>query len=356
MDDMIEMIKAVEAKIDSLQKGDPRIAELETKLAALQDDFRRAAQKPAAAEKADASAGAEFVKSEAYKAFSEGRAGRARVFLKNTISAPAVPFARVAPALPRKELMVEDVLPAFSTAANLVEYVRETAFTNNAAATTEGAAKPESAITYENVQAPVQVVAHWLKITKQLAADAPALAQYINARMLQGLADKVEAEILVGSGTAPHLKGLFATGNYTVHGLTQGTNETNLDLIRKSAMKVRVAGFRPNIVIMNPADFDANVMGLKTTDGIYLVSNPTSDDVPTVWGLRVVLSSNVTAGKFLVGDSSMANIWNRAGAVIELFEQDEDNVQKNLITVRAERRLALSVEAPAAFVGGDLWS
>ena len=56
MDDMIEMIKAVEAKIDSLQKGDPRIAELETKLAALQDDFRRAAQKPAAAEKADASA------------------------------------------------------------------------------------------------------------------------------------------------------------------------------------------------------------------------------------------------------------------------------------------------------------
>lgn len=356
MDEMIKMIQAVEAKIDALKEGDPRIAELETKLAALQDDFRRAAQKPVAVEKAEETVGEAFTKSDAYQSFAEGRASRARVFLKNTVSAPVVPYAKVAPQLPRPDLMVEDALPAFATAANLIEYARETAFTNNAAATTEGAAKPESAITYETIQAPVQVVAHWLKITKQLAADAPALAQYINARMLQGLAAKVEAEILTGSGTAPHLKGLFATGNYTAHGLTQGTGETNLDLIRKSAVKVRVAGFRPNIVLMNPSDFDAEVMGLKTTDGIYIVSNPTSDDVPSVWGLRVVLSSAITAGQFLVGDSSMAAVWNRQGAVIELFDQDEDNVQKNLVTVRAERRLALSVEAPAAFVGGALWS
>lgn len=355
MDDMLEMIKAVEAKIDSLKEGDPRIATLETKLAALQDDFRRASQKPAAVEKTESSIGDEFVKSEAYKAFSEGRAGRARVFLKNTISAPTVSYKRVAPQLPRPELMVEDALPAFATSANLIEYARESGYTNNAAATAEGAAKPESAITYTNVQAPVQVVAHWLKITKQLAADAPALAQYINARMLQGLAAKVEGEIIAGSGVAPHLSGLFTAGNYTAHGLTQGTGETNLDLIRKCAVAVRTNGYRPNIVLMNPGDFDAEVMGLKTTDGIYIVANPTSDDAPSIWGLRVVLSSAITSGNFLVGDSSMAAVWNREGAVVELFDQDEDNIQKNLITVRAERRLALSIESVTAFVGGALW-
>ena len=49
-----------------------------------------------------------------------------------------------------------------------------------------------------------------------------------------------------------------------------------------------------------------------------------------------------------------ATLWDRSGTTIEVFEQDGDNVQKNLITVRAERRLGLSVERPEAIAGGSL--
>ena len=39
---------------------------------------------------------------------------------------------------------------------------------------------------------------------------------------------------------------------------------------------------------------------------------------------------------------------------VEMFEQDMDNVHKNLVTVRAERRLGFGVERPKALCGGDL--
>ena len=37
-----------------------------------------------------------------------------------------------------------------------------------------------------------------------------------------------------------------------------------------------------------------------------------------------------------------------------MFEQDSDNVQRNLYTVRVECRMAFAVENAACFVGGAL--
>ena len=49
-----------------------------------------------------------------------------------------------------------------------------------------------------------------------------------------------------------------------------------------------------------------------------------------------------------------ATLWPRQGMTVEMFEQDMDNVQKNLVTIRAERRLGFGVERPKALCGGDL--
>ena len=47
-------------------------------------------------------------------------------------------------------------------------------------------------------------------------------------------------------------------------------------------------------------------------------------------------------------------IYNREGVVVEMSDSDSDNFTKNLITIRAERRLALATERPAAVRAGDL--
>ena len=57
----------------------------------------------------------------------------------------------------------------------------------------------------------------------------------------------------------------------------------------------------------------------------------------------------------MVGDfTQAATLWTRQGMTVELFEQDVDNVQKNLVTIRAERRLGFGIERVSALVGGDL--
>ena len=104
---------------------------------------------------------------------------------------------------------------------------------------------------------------------------------------------------------------------------------------------------------MNPLDW-ADLTLAKKTDGSYLLANPASTTQEVIWGVPVVLSASVDTGKFMVGDFfAAATIYTHSGTVIEIFEQDGDNVQKNLLTIRAECRKALAVEVPAALIGGS---
>jgi hypothetical protein len=52
--------------------------------------------------------------------------------------------------------------------------------------------------------------------------------------------------------------------------------------------------------------------------------------------------------------SQAATLHTREGIAVDLSDSDGDNFTKNLITIRAERRLALTVEKPAAARYGDL--
>ena len=61
-------------------------------------------------------------------------------------------------------------------------------------------------------------------------------------------------------------------------------------------------------------------------------------------------ADNVAVGAF----GSAATLYNREGVVVEMSDSDSDNFTKNLITLRAERRLALATERPAAIRAGDL--
>jgi HK97 family phage major capsid protein len=71
------------------------------------------------------------------------------------------------------------------------------------------------------------------------------------------------------------------------------------------------------------------------------------------FGVRVVLSNNMTSGKFLIGAlNSSAMVYNRQGAVIEMGYINDD-FTKNLVTIRAEERLGLGVERPTGILYGN---
>lgn len=312
------------------------------------------------------SLGQMFVESKEYNNFKLGQSSRVRVTLaegdttttptNSPISTPTngVPKDRVAgiiasPAIPA---VVGALLNSGTTTSNMIEYLKQTDEDNNAAETAEGAKKPYSTFEFATETAPVRTIAHITRITRQLADDLPALAAFIDNRMAKGVEDRVEAQIIKGDGTGQNLGGLFKTGNYTDHGYKTTDKFSKLDILKKCIARLQAAGYRPQAVLMNPLDW-ADLTLAKKTDGSYLLGNPANSAQDVVWGVPVVLSASVTSGDFMVGDFfAAATVYTRQGTVVEIFEQDGDNVEKNLLTIRAECRKALAVEVPAALIGG----
>lgn len=305
--------------------------------------------------------GERMVASDGYKGFLAGTVRKVSLAAASPVVTPdgAVPadFQGVK-AEPTLAASVKAAFPHVTTTSNSISWLQEKEFTNNAAAQTEGSVKGESKAEFEEKDAPVRTIAHFIRITKQLAEDAPALAAYINTRMTYLLDREIEDQLLNGTGTSPNLSGIFASGNYVAHGVSYDNvpeDFTVLDLIRRCATKINAAGYRANTLFINPMDFDT-LRGMKDANGQYLMGTPMQDNASVrPWGLAVCESSNVAEGKFMVADTRMgATIYDRQGITLEMFEQDSDNVQKNLVTIRAECRMAFAIESVNCFVGGDL--
>lgn len=314
-------------------------------------------------EPANQSWGAQFTNSDSYKSFVSGQTSRARFEVQNnTLTGSDVNVApdRKPGVVPgaSQMLTLESFLPTMPTTSNAIEYTREATFVNNAAETAEGVAKPESDITWSLQTMPVSTVAHWIKISKQLAADNAALAAYVNARMIYGVNRRVETQLAVGNATAPNLSGLFRVGNFTAHGYADaalGTTFKKLVLIRKIIADLKVVGYQADAILLNPADWATIEIELLTTTGMQARVSVDSMGVTRLFGLPVIEAVGVAADTFLVGSfREGCTLHNRQGVMVELSEHDTDNFVKNLVTIRAERRLALCVEVPAAIRGGDL--
>lgn len=253
---------------------------------------------------------------------------------------------------------MEQLIPSTTTSSNAIEFTRENVFTNNAAEAAEGATKAESALTWTLVNMPVSTVAHWIKISKQLAADAPALAAYVNTRMRYGVNQKVDVQLVVGDGTAPNISGTYDSGNYTAHGYANaalGSTLKKLVLIRKIMADLYAAGYPADAIVLNPADWATIEIELFTTAAGQTLYSVNDAGQARLFGVPVIQAIGMAADTFQVGRFSEAYmVYNREGVVVEMSDSDGDNFTKNLITLRAERRLALATEKPAAVRGGDL--
>lgn len=246
---------------------------------------------------------------------------------------------------------VRNLLAMGQTDSNLVEYVVETGFTNNAAPTAEGAKKPESTLAFQKQSAKVQTIAHYLQVSKQMLADAPALQSYIDNRLVYGLLDKEESQIVSGDGTGENLRGLITAATaYDASG--DQSTDTLMDKLANAILQVRLAHMTANGIIMHPSDVNA-LRKIKDDEGRYLFADPGSANIIAPWGVPIVESMNITAGHFCVGAfNQAAQLFDRQSATVDLSEHNEDNFVKNMVTIRVEERLALAIYRPEAIIYG----
>jgi HK97 family phage major capsid protein len=250
-----------------------------------------------------------------------------------------------------KRLTIRDLLASGQTDSPQIVYMVEKTFTNAAAAVAEGAAKPESALVFDQKVESVVKIAHWLPVTEEMLEDVSQIQSYIDARLRLGLDLTEEDQLLNGSGVAPNMLGLLNRVGLTVGSAVGAAPDTNADAIFRTMMAVFNASFvMPDGHVINPANWQTIAL-MKTTYGEYIAGGPFSPlPVPTLWGLPVDVTPSIVANTAFTGAfATQAQVFDRGGVRVEASNSHQDFFIKNLVAIRAERREALCVYRPAAF-------
>lgn len=257
---------------------------------------------------------------------------------------------------PDRRMTVIDLLARGTTNSNSIEYVRETGFTNSAAPVAEApvSPKPESDLEFELLSAPVVTIAHWVHASRQVLQDAGMLESYINNRLRYGLELVKESQVLNGPGTGVNMLGLIPqAAAYSNPGVVV-TGETAIDRIRIAMLQVALAEYSADGIVLNPIDW-AQIELNKDLENRYLIANPQGITSPTLWGVPVVATTAMAAGQFLTGAFQLgAQYWDREQTTVMVSTEDRDNFVRNMVTILAETRGALTVYRPEAFVVGDV--
>jgi HK97 family phage major capsid protein len=171
-----------------------------------------------------------------------------------------------------KRLVVADLIASGTTNSNSVTYMKETTFTNAAAPTTEGAAKPESTLVFAQVTDNVQKIAHFLPVTEEMLEDVAQIRSYVDGRLRLGVQLTEEDQLLNGSGTPPAIRGILNRSGLTA-AQARGT-DTNADAIFKQITTIATTVFiDPDGVVINPANWQT-IMLAKDANGQYYGAGP----------------------------------------------------------------------------------
>lgn len=194
----------------------------------------------------------------------------------------------------------------------------------------EGAQKPEAEIPHEAMSASLLTLAHWSAVTRQAIEDFPRLRSIIETKLRNGLTLALE-----------NAAGAAITGAT----LQSASGADLLTAIRNAVAEVQGAGWTPNAVLLNPADWaaiDVQVMG-----GTLL--GPAG--APSFWGMRPVSVPALPAGTAYVGDFNTAvTLFDRGVASVFMTDSHAALFISNVLIILAETRALPVVTTPAAIV------
>ncbi len=255
--------------------------------------------------------------------------------------------------LPDRRLTVRDLLAPGTTDSSNIVYPQETGFTNSAAAVAEGGLRPESDITVQQQTANVVTIGHRMSASRQLLDDASQLRSLIDHRLVYGVDFAEDAQLLAGDGLGGNISGLTTNATAFAPALSWPTPDNAIETLRLAMLQAALAEYPASGHVLNPVDWTAIEM-LKDANGLFIIGQPQGSATPRLWGLPVVETQVMAAGTFLTGAFRMAaQIFDRESARVQVGYINDD-FAKGMVTLLAEKRLALAIYRPEAFITGSL--
>jgi HK97 family phage major capsid protein len=248
---------------------------------------------------------------------------------------------------------VIDAIPVVPINQAVSKYMRESTFTNNAAAVSEGGTMGEAALALTEITATVEKVGVYLPITDEQLDDVDGCAAYIENRITLMLAQKLDGYLLNGTGTTPQFYGYLQISGINTQ--AKGTDPI-FDTVLKAFTKVRLSGSDawgyadPTGIFLHPNDVQ-DIMLERTADGIYIMGNPgDSRTIQTLWGVRLTQTSVITEGTGLTGDFVGYSAYRpKQGLELKWALNDQDDFIKGKQKIRGTTRGVLDVYRNTSF-------
>ena len=159
---------------------------------------------------------------------------------------------------------------------------------------------------------------------------------------------KSDEGLLLGDGVYPNVVGVdsvastFVAGDYAAK-----VQDANLiDLIHVAACQISDFGqnnaFTANVALLNPTDKCLMEL-LKDNDGRYLLPNWITEDGTNVGPVQVITNQLVPTNEAYVFDTTKGVIYARKGITIEFGFENNDNFEREIVTVKAYERFNLRI-------------
>lgn len=234
---------------------------------------------------------------------------------------------------------------------NTFTYLRQTVRDNQAAPVADGATKPTSIYTMQEIEDRFRVIAHLSEpIPQRYFHDDANLGNFLSQEMGYGLQLAVESQALSGDGTGENFTGILNSSGL----LTRAWDTDLLTTLRKAITQLQVAGVEPSALVLHPTDAERlDLLREGVNTGKYLLGDPAAEAVRTLWSIPRVTSVAVAAGTAVLGDWAAAQIVTRQEAVLHV-DTGGDLFKKNQVMFRVETRAGLAIQQPGAFVKIDI--
>ena len=253
----------------------------------------------------------------------------------------------------RQQLKIRDLLSASPTTMQVVDFVKVSTPMTIASPVPEASTKPENQLNFQSVSEKVRLLATWIPATRQIIDDFTELMSFINLTMPYYVDLAEELQLLFGDGTGENLHGLIPQITPFNPALLVGTSNS-IDVVGRAIEQITGAKeLDPTFVILHPNNW-WNMRLLKDGFGRYILGDPQTNVRPSLFGLDVVYTTSMTYNSFLVGSGSpvASEIRDRMEMQVEISTEHQDYFVRNMVAIRAEKRLCLLVKRPGSYVTG----
>lgn len=258
--------------------------------------------------------------------------------------------------LVQRRTHIRSLLPQGTMTSNAFRFNQETVGEGGVDVTAEGAKKNQVDYNLEAVTVNPEKITGFVDITMELLDDIPVIANFITRRLTKDIRTKEDQQLLYGSGSSNQLTGLNANAAAFSAALPADANATIIDLMIEVAAQQESLNYETNGIVLNPRQY-YQLYRAKSTTGEYVLNELLTMQGGQLFiaGIPVFRNTAVTSGRYIAGDwINGAQILDRSGIQVRFSEENNDNFEKNIITVRAEERLAFPIYYPSSFVEGDI--